>query len=74
MIVHKLRLFITIFLFGLMLQAQEVRTIAKEEVTSRVKENNQKLKISEQEFFEARADYRQYAPKLLLLLFPIMLF
>ena len=59
MIVNKLRLFIPVFLFGLVLQAQEVRTIAKEEVISRVKENNRKLKISEQQFFEARADYRQ---------------
>ncbi|PRX42202.1 TolC family protein [Salegentibacter salegens] len=59
MIAIKLPLYITVFLFGLVLQAQEVRIIAKEEVISKVKENNQKLKISEQEFFEARADYRQ---------------
>ncbi|WP_034922081.1 TolC family protein [Gillisia sp. CAL575] len=59
MIANKLPLWITIFLFGLVLRAQEVRTIEKEEVISRVIENNQKLKISEQEFFEARADYRQ---------------
>ncbi len=59
MIVNKLQLFIIIFFTGLVLQAQEVRTISKEEVLTSVKENNQQLKISEQEFFEARADYRQ---------------
>jgi len=59
MIANKLPLWITIFLFGLVLRGQEVRTIEKEEVISRVIENNQKLQISDQEFFEARADYRQ---------------
>lgn len=58
MIVNKIQ-FIAFFLFGLALQAQEIKSIAKEEVLSKVKENNLKLKISEQEFFEARADYRQ---------------
>ncbi|MCM4158136.1 TolC family protein [Gramella sp. AN32] len=59
MIANKTRLFIPLFLFGLLLQAQEVKSISKEEVLSGVKENNRTLKISEQEFFEARADYRQ---------------
>ena len=58
MIGNKIQ-FIAFFLFGLALQAQEIKSIAKEEVLSKVKENNLKLKISEQEFFEARADYRQ---------------
>jgi outer membrane protein TolC len=59
MIVNKLRLFIPVFLFGLVLEAQEIKPVAKEEVLLKVMENNRKLKISEQEFFEARADYRQ---------------
>jgi outer membrane protein TolC len=42
-----------------MLQAQEVIPIAKSEVLSKVSQDNTSLKISEQEFMEARADYRQ---------------
>ncbi|MCB0435898.1 MAG: TolC family protein [Mangrovimonas sp.] len=44
--------------FSLM-QAQEVVPISKEEVLSKVKENNTALKISEEDFNQARADYRQ---------------
>jgi outer membrane protein TolC len=42
-----------------MLQAQEVIPIAKSEVLSKVSQDNTALKISEQEFMGARADYRQ---------------
>ncbi len=53
-----------IFTFGFLglapvLQAQEVIPIAKSEVLSKVSQDNTALKISEQEFIEARADYRQ---------------
>ncbi|WP_396600358.1 TolC family protein [Algibacter sp. R77976] len=41
------------------LQAQELKPISKSEVLSSVSENNQSLKISEEEFKQARADYRQ---------------
>jgi outer membrane protein TolC len=42
-----------------LLQSQEVISIAKSEVLSKVKKDNTALKISEQEFIEAKADYRQ---------------
>lgn len=45
--------------FTLMLQAQEIIPISKAEVLSKVSQDNMSLKISEQEFIEARADYRQ---------------
>lgn len=45
--------------FVSILQAQEVVPIAKSEVLSQVSQDNTSLKISEQEFIEARADYRQ---------------
>ena len=45
--------------FVSILQAQELKPISKSEVLSRVSENNQSLKISEQEFKQARADFRQ---------------
>ena len=46
-------------LFSWMLSAQETVTIGKEEVQERVQENNSQLKISQQEFLAARAQYRQ---------------
>ncbi len=54
-------LVVTIGFLGLtsMLQAQEIVPIAKSEVLSKVNQQNISLKISEQEFIEARADYRQ---------------
>lgn len=58
----KTNLFVLIFaLFGftLMLQAQEIVPITKSEVLNKVSEDNTSIKISEQEFIEARADYRQ---------------
>ncbi|NJW52432.1 TolC family protein [Salinimicrobium oceani] len=51
--------FIPVLFFGLLLQAQETVTIGKKEVQERVQENNSQLKISQQEFLAARAQYRQ---------------
>lgn len=45
--------------FGFLLQAQETVSIGKEEVLQRVQENNSQLRISQQEFLAARAQYRQ---------------
>jgi len=41
------------------LQAQDLISITKAEVLERVSENNTSIKISEEEFNQARADYRQ---------------
>jgi outer membrane protein TolC len=41
------------------LEAQQTTPISKVEVLEKLLENNQSIKISEQEFFGARADYRQ---------------
>lgn len=46
-------------LFGIFLQAQEVKPVAKEEVLAEVIKNNRSLQISQQEFLAARAQYRQ---------------
>ncbi|NJY61610.1 TolC family protein [Salinimicrobium sp. CDJ15-81-2] len=48
-----------VLFFGFLLQAQETVSIGKEEVLQRVEENNSQLKISQQEFLAARAQYRQ---------------
>lgn len=52
-----------IFIFGLLfstsLFSQEVKPISKTEVLSKVLEENTSLKISEQEYLKAQADYRQ---------------
>ena len=45
--------------FASLLQAQEVVPITKSEVLSKVSEVNQTLKISDEDFKQARADYRQ---------------
>lgn len=52
---------ITLCFMGLTatLQAQEIVPITKTEVLDRVNQDNTSLKISEQEFLGARADYRQ---------------
>src|SRR5690554_130113 len=42
-----------------LLTAQEQKPLSKEQAISSVLENNRNLKISEQEFLQARADYRQ---------------
>ena len=47
------------FSFVSLLNAQSVVPISKTEVLNTVKENNQTIKISEEDFNEARADYRQ---------------
>ena len=47
------------FGFISMLQAQEVVSISKSEVLNKVTEENTTIKISEQDFIQARADYRQ---------------
>ena len=52
-------IFLLTILAGSFLFAQETTPLSKEEVLTRVLENNRSLKISEQEFFQARADYRQ---------------
>lgn len=53
--------FIPIFLIALTLnvQAQQIVPITKTEVLTKVSENNTSIKISQQEFNQARADYRQ---------------
>ncbi|WP_163516882.1 TolC family protein [Gelidibacter japonicus] len=58
----KTKLFILTFYFLgsiSVIQAQEVIPISKSEVLNKVSEDNTSIKISEQEFIEARADYRQ---------------
>ena len=56
----KTPIYITIFFFvTLSLQAQELVPITKSEVLARVSEKNTSIKISQQEFNQARADYRQ---------------
>ncbi|KKL70922.1 hypothetical protein LCGC14_2100070 [marine sediment metagenome] len=46
-------------LLSMSLHAQDVVPIGKSEVLSKVTENNTSIKISEQDFMQARADYRQ---------------
>lgn len=41
------------------IQAQQIVPVSKSEVLSKVSENNTSIKISEQEFKQAKADYRQ---------------
>jgi len=49
-----------VFLFwGFSVEAQNLVSITKAEVLSKVSDNNTSIKISEQEFKQARADYRQ---------------
>ena len=50
---------LSFFGFVSILNAQNIVPISKAEVLNRVEEGNQSLKISEQEFNEAKADYRQ---------------
>ncbi|OEI81949.1 transporter [Formosa algae] len=47
------------FLFTIWLQAQNITPIKKAEVLTKVMEENRSIKISEQEYNEAQADYRQ---------------
>ena len=46
-------------LFGVKLTAQEIMPISKAEVLAKVSENNTAIKISEEEFNAAKADYKQ---------------
>ena len=48
-----------LFAFTLAVQAQNLVPITRAEVFSKVSENNTSIKISEEEFNQARADYRQ---------------
>lgn len=48
-----------LFFASLTSQAQQMQSVSKKEVLSKLIENNKRLKISEQEFLQARADYRQ---------------
>lgn len=50
---------ITIFLFSGNLKAQEIIPISKEAILAKISESNLTLKISEEEFNKAKADYRQ---------------
>lgn len=57
---HKIYISILSLLTGtLFLNAQELIPITKTEVLTKVSENNTSIKISEEEFNQARADYRQ---------------
>ncbi len=47
------------FSFVSLLNAQNIVPISKTEVLNKVKENNQTIKISEEDFNEAKADFRQ---------------
>ncbi|WP_405293473.1 TolC family protein [Algibacter sp. Ld11] len=47
------------FAFGFGMNAQEILPITKSDVLFKVSENNTSIKISEEEFKQARADYRQ---------------
>lgn len=46
-------------LFGINIQAQEIIPISKTEVLTKVSENNTSIKISQQEFNAAKAEYNQ---------------
>ena len=48
-----------VFVFSITVKAQDIVPIAKSDVLSKVSENNTSIKISEEEFNAARADYRQ---------------
>ncbi len=57
----KKHIYIPLFLFALTmsLQAQDIVSISKTEVLTKVAVNNTSIKISEEEFNQAKADYRQ---------------
>ena len=57
----KKYIYIPLFILGLNFpaKAQELIPISKTEVQTKVSENNTSIKISEEEFKQARADYRQ---------------
>lgn len=57
----KKHIYIPLFLFAITmsLQAQDIVSISKTEVLTKVAVNNTSIKISEEEFNQAKADYRQ---------------
>ncbi|WP_299101606.1 TolC family protein [uncultured Winogradskyella sp.] len=52
-------LMISFLLLGILINAQESVTITKSEVLTKVSENNTSIKISEEDFNQAKADFRQ---------------
>ncbi|MDB9754886.1 TolC family protein [Winogradskyella sp.] len=52
-------LILSFIVLGITIQAQELVSISKHEVLSKVSENNTNIKISKEEFIQARADFRQ---------------
>ncbi|HZJ37169.1 MAG TPA: TolC family protein [Gillisia sp.] len=56
---HQKSILIIFLLSFSLLKAQETKPISKGEILEKLSENNQSIKISEQEFLGARADYRQ---------------
>lgn len=50
---------LSVFIWSASTQAQEVKPISKSEVLTQVSENNTSIKISEEEFNQAKADFRQ---------------
>ncbi|TXE16758.1 TolC family protein [Psychroserpens burtonensis] len=50
---------VMLLLFVFSMEAQDTVLISKEEVLTKVSEENRSIKISEQEYIEARSDYRQ---------------
>ncbi|MDH7912756.1 TolC family protein [Winogradskyella sp. SYSU M77433] len=55
---QKVNIILMILIFGIG-QAQEVTSISKSEVLSKVQEHNTSIKISEESFNEAKGDFRQ---------------
>ena len=53
------RSILIVLLFSISLQAQDIVSISKTEVLTKVAVNNTSIKISEEEFNQAKADYRQ---------------
>ena len=52
-------LILSVFIWSASMQSQEVKPISKSEVLTQVSEKNTSIKISEEEFNQAKADYRQ---------------
>ncbi|WP_298878360.1 TolC family protein [uncultured Polaribacter sp.] len=50
---------LSLFVGNLFVQAQEIKEISKNDVLLKVRENNTSIKISEEEFNAAKADYKQ---------------
>lgn len=56
---HRCIFSLSLLMLSLILQSQEVVPISKAEVLSKVSENNISIKISKQDYFKARADFKQ---------------